>query len=30
VTCLHIFGDASRDHTLGERTSFLVSLFGFI
>jgi ferric iron reductase protein FhuF len=28
VTCLHIFGDASRDHTLGERTSFLASLFG--
>ena len=30
VTCLHLFGDASRDHTLGERTSFLFSLFGFI
>jgi hypothetical protein len=29
VTCLHIFGDASRDHTLRERTSFLASLFGF-
>ena len=29
VTCLHIFGDASRDHTLRERMSFLISLFGF-
>ena len=29
VTCLHIFGDASRDHTLRERTSFLISLFGY-
>jgi hypothetical protein len=28
VVCLHIFGDESRDHTLGDRLSFMSSLFG--
>lgn len=28
VVCLHVFGDESRKHTLGERFSFLASLFG--
>ncbi|WP_313950736.1 hypothetical protein [Accumulibacter sp.] len=28
VVCLHVFGDESRNHTLGERLSFLASLFG--
>ncbi len=28
VVCLHVFGDESRNHTLGERLSFLISLFG--
>lgn len=30
VVCLHLFGDESRNHTLGERLSFLASLFGVI
>jgi hypothetical protein len=28
VVCMHVFSDESRDHTLYERLSFLVSLFG--
>jgi hypothetical protein len=28
VTCMHIFSDGSRDHTLIERLYFLASLFG--
>lgn len=28
VTCLHVFGDESRNHSLTERFRFLVSLFG--
>lgn len=28
VVCLHVFSDESRNHTLGERLSFLASLFG--
>ena len=28
VVCLRIFSDESRDHTLGERFSFFMSLFG--
>ena len=26
--CMHVFSDESRNHTLGERLSFLASLFG--
>ena len=28
VVCMHVFSDESRNHTLGERLSFLASLFG--
>jgi hypothetical protein len=28
VVCMHVFSDESRNHTLGERASFLASLFG--
>jgi hypothetical protein len=28
VVCMHVFSDESRNHTFGERLSFLVSLFG--
>ncbi len=28
VVCLHVFSDGSRNHTLGERLTFLASLFG--
>lgn len=28
VVCLHVFGDESRAHGLGERLSFMASLFG--
>jgi hypothetical protein len=28
VVCLHVFSDGSRNHSLGERMSFLASLFG--
>lgn len=28
VTCMHVFSDGSRNHTLIERMSFLASLFG--
>ena len=28
VVCMHIFSDGSRNHPLGERLSFLASLFG--
>lgn len=28
IVCLHVFSDGSRNHTLGERLSFLASLFG--
>jgi len=28
VTCLHVFSDGSREHTLGQRGFFLLSLFG--
>lgn len=28
VSCLHVFGDESRNHTLAERARFLFSLFG--
>ena len=28
VVCLHVFSDGSRNHSLGERISFLASLFG--
>ncbi len=30
VVCMHLFSDGSRTHTLGERLSFLASLFGVI
>ena len=30
VVCLHLFSDGSRQHSLGERLSFLASLFGVI
>lgn len=30
VVCMHLFSDGSRNHTLGERLSFLASLFGVI
>jgi hypothetical protein len=28
VVCMHVFSDESRNHTFGERLSFLMSLFG--
>jgi hypothetical protein len=30
VTCLHVFGDESRNHSLTERFRFLFSLFGVV
>jgi hypothetical protein len=30
VVCMHLFSDGSRQHSLGERLSFLTSLFGVI
>ncbi len=30
VVCMHLFSDGSRQHALGERLSFLASLFGVI